>query len=261
MIHVGSFIVKLHDDSSPQREAQNNTPSVFKIQEIRTVGEKNGNKNRSVFVAPKKVLPKPKPIDPFKAAAMLDQPRKLEKITKTPQKFLKPSKAPTAIQQIEKNEPSKSVTQVMQQIPSSYAGVVNSSPTLSKTDVNVRVEMPEGVKEDELNEFELMFYTFQKRMMVKYVESIILQVREFEKTHPHRRIFPEGKHVMTGRVVFDKEGNIKQIKMVRWTNVDDLQHIFEDALKSMYSLPNPPKFLWEKNGEFTVFYNFVVNNI
>ena len=172
-----------------------------------------------------------------------------------------PSKPTSAIDIVTKAEPTQSVAQVMEQMPSNYAGVVNSSPTLSKTDVNVRVEMPEGVKEDELNEFELMFYTFQKRMMTKYVESIILQVREFEKTHPHRKIFPEGKHIMTGRVVFDKDGNIKQIKMVRWTNVADLQGVFEEALKSMYSLPNPPKFLWEKNGEFTVFYNFVVNNI
>jgi hypothetical protein len=43
--------------------------------------------------------------------------------------------------------------------------------------------------------------------------------------------------------------------------VPELQNIFEEALKSMNSLPNPPKMLWEKSGEFTVFYNFVVNNI
>ncbi len=255
MIHLASLVLKFHDFDS-KNASLTESESVFKIKEIRTVGTKNGFKNNQVFLAPKKAQ-----VDPFKAQALLDQIKKVEKISKTPRRLMLPSKPTSAIDIVTKAEPTQSVAQVMEQMPTSYAGVVNSSPTLSKTDVNVRVEMPEGVKEDELNEFELMFYTFQKRMMTKYVESIILQVREFEKTHPHRKIFPEGKHIMTGRVVFDKDGNIKQIKMVRWTNVADLQGVFEEALKSMYSLPNPPKFLWEKNGEFTVFYNFVVNNI
>jgi hypothetical protein len=64
---------------------------------------------------------------------------------------------------------------------------------------------------------------------------------------------------MTGRLTYDTKGNITQIKMVRWSNVDQLQDFFVDVLKDMDTLHNPPQALWEKNGEFSIFFSLVVN--
>jgi hypothetical protein len=88
----------------------------------------------------------------------------------------------------------------------------------------------------------------------------MLNVRDYEKRYSMPVLMPEGNHVMTGRVTFDSEGNIKQIKMLRWTQADKLQAMFEDILKSMMTLPNQPKMLRNSQGEFVVFYTFSVNN-
>jgi hypothetical protein len=234
---------------------------------VRTLGKKDGSKNNDVLITPKS-KPSPMVKDPFRAAQMQNpwhktKPQPEQKTVKTESSYRglqKPSARPSAMKQLYARP--HSIQEAAQDTASqAFTGLVQTSPTLSKTDVNVHVEVPEGVPQDELNEFELMFYSFQKRMMEKYIGSIILQVREFEKHYPRKSLFPEGKHVMTGRVTFDSEGNIMQIKMVRWSQVPELQNLFEESLKSMNRLPNPPKVLWSKSGEMVVFYTFIVNNL
>lgn len=139
--------------------------------------------------------------------------------------------------------------------------MLGGSPTLTKSLMNMQVEVPEGVSKDELNEFELKFYGFQKRMMEKYFSTIVLQAREYEKRYSLPVLMPDGRHVMTGRVTFDSDGNIKQIKMIRWTQADKLQNMFEDVLKAIDTLPNPPRELMNQHGEFVVYYTFTVNNL
>lgn len=128
------------------------------------------------------------------------------------------------------------------------------------SDVMVNLEVPEGVHPDELNKFELMFYGFQRRTAINYVNSFYKQLDKFNRENPHLS-FPltDTKQVMTGRLTYDEKGNIKQIKMIRWSNVDRLQDFFLDVLKEMDTLHNPPKALWESTGEFSIFFSLVVN--
>lgn len=130
----------------------------------------------------------------------------------------------------------------------------------SNSDVLVNLEVPEGVNPDELNEYEMMFYGFQRRTAMNYVNSFYNKLEEFQKRNPHKQ-FPmtDTKQIMTGRLTYDQQGNIKQIKMIRWSNVDALQDFFTDVLKSMDTLHNPPTALWKKDGEFSVFFSLVIN--
>ncbi len=132
--------------------------------------------------------------------------------------------------------------------------------TLSNSDVMVNLEVPEGVNPDELNKYELMFYGFQRRTAINYVNSFYKRLDKFQAENPHLQ-FPmtESKQVMTGRLTYDDRGNIKQIKMVRWSNVQRLQDFFVDVLKDMDTLHNPPQALWEKQGEFSIFFSLVIN--
>jgi type IV secretory pathway VirB10-like protein len=265
----------LNYEQAPPKKEFNDNKTVLNIlpsdqPKIKTLGKTKGSKKNDIFISPKVKTPDtPKPENIFKAAAAQNpwkkaakkvQVTKQDEVHKTDKRpGTKPTTPSSALSKV--HPPSKKLIETIQETATNYQGAVASSPTLSQSNVDVQVEVPEGVNLNELNEFELMFYSFQKRMMEKYIESIILQVRAFERHHPRKSLFPEGKHVMTSRVTFDKDGNIMQIKMIRWTQVPELQNIFEEAIKSMNSLPNPPKMLWEKSGEFTVFYNFVVNNI
>jgi hypothetical protein len=242
----------------------------FQIKEIRTLGDKNSKIKDKVLVT--KNYREEAKQDPFEAAANMNKPAKpapekkpqkeqIKKVAKTipqPNPY-RPNPRAQALEQLSlRAEPVQKVAERSHQ--GGGAAALGGSPTLTKSLMNMQVEVPEGVAADELNEFELMFYGFQKRLMEKYFSTIVLQVREYEKRYSLPTLMPEGRHTMTGRVTFDSEGNIKQIKMVRWTQADKLQAMFEDILKSMDRLPNPPKLLRNQDGEFVVFYTFTVNN-
>jgi len=134
------------------------------------------------------------------------------------------------------------------------------SHSLSNSDVAVNLEVPEGVQPDELNKFELMFYGFQRRTAINYINAFYKNLDKFKRTHPHLK-FPltDTRQIMTGRLTYDEKGNVKQIKMIRWSNVEKLQDFFLDVLKDMDTLHNPPQALWKKSGEFSIYFSFVVN--
>lgn len=132
---------------------------------------------------------------------------------------------------------------------------------LNTSDISVNLEVPEGVSPDELNKYELMFYGFQRRTAINYINSFYKNLDKFRRSNPHLE-FPmtRDKQVMTGRLTYDEKGNIKRIKMVQWTNIDKLQSFFMEVLKDMDTLHNPPQALWEKNGEFSIYFSLVVND-
>lgn len=128
------------------------------------------------------------------------------------------------------------------------------------TDAVVSIEVPDGVNPDELNEYELMFYGFQKRTAINYSNSILKNLDKFQRSHPNYRVQTSGRITMTARVSYDKEGNVKQIKMVRWTHEQPMQDLFENIVKGIDQLHNPPKTLWQKDDEFALFYTLEIIN-
>ncbi len=66
-------------------------------------------------------------------------------------------------------------------------------------------------------------------------------------------------HIMTGRVTFDIDGNIVSIKMLKWSGDDNIQKLFEETLKSIRSMPNPPNGLITNDKEFIIYYQLNIN--
>lgn len=147
---------------------------------------------------------------------------------------------------------------------SSTSGVADLSSLDTRafkvSDATIGIENPEGVEPDELNENELVYYSFQKRMLVGYINTIVKEIEKFQKKHRNFQLDPNSKILMTARLTYDSEGNVKQIKMVRWSNLDPLQGVFEESMKNLNQLNNPPKDLWSKSGEFNVFYSWIISN-
>lgn len=156
---------------------------------------------------------------------------------------------------------SKEFKEVSKAFPSggiSISDMISSAQKVS--DAVVSIEVPEGIEPDELNEYELMFYGFQKRTAMNYINSIIKNINQFQKTHPNYKLPSEGRITMTARINYDSEGNVKQIKMIRWTHINEVQTLFEDIVKNIDQLHNPPKALWERDGEFAMFYTLEIIN-
>lgn len=134
------------------------------------------------------------------------------------------------------------------------------SETQKISDAVVSIEVPEGINPDELNEYELKFYGFQRRTAISYINSILKNLDKFQKKHPRYKMPTAGRVTMTARVTYDNEGNVTQIKMIRWTHVNEVQGLFEDIVKGIDQLHNPPRELWEKTNEFSMFYTLEILN-
>jgi outer membrane biosynthesis protein TonB len=67
------------------------------------------------------------------------------------------------------------------------------------------------------------------------------------------------RHLLTGKIDFDKEGNILRIKILRSSPSDEVHQLFEETLKEIRSLPNPPKALVENREQFTIYYQLNIN--
>lgn len=233
----------------------------FNIDSIRTVGEKNENSKNLVYI-PKQIQTKtpektqtPKG-DKLDLSDLQAQMPTIAQASKSQQ--LKPSekKANKPIDALSLN--NDSVKSFMQNTPNAGSSG-EYARAFGQSNVLVELEVPNGVPEDELNKYELVFYSFRKRTALNYVNSFYNELMEFQTSNPHLT-FPmtEKQESMTGRITYDEEGNIVRIKMLKWTDREKLQEFFLHVLKNMNSLPNPPEIII-KDGEFHVYYSLTVN--
>lgn len=250
-------------------------PHKFNIDSIRTIGEKNKN-SKSLVHVPKQVETKspektqtPKgeslslsdlqapdvaqvspPSEPERSQGRRQNQRPQQKPGEQPSQQKKPIGALSL--------DNESVKSFMQNSPNAGSSG-EYAKALGQSNVLVELEVPNGVPEDELNKYELIFYSFRKRTALNYVNSFYNELSDFQVSNPHLR-FPmtDNNESMTGRITYDKEGNVVRIKMLRWTSKERLQDFFLHVLKNMNSLPNPPEVIIQ-DGEFHVYYSLTVN--
>lgn len=137
----------------------------------------------------------------------------------------------------------------------------NAKNAFKMSNLNLVFEPPEGVKEDELNSFEKMLYGFQKRAFNSYLNAFQKALGKQLTKRPYLlNGIKLNKYHMIGKVDFDEKGNIVKIKMVKWSNDDYIQELFEETLKEIKSIPNPPNMIVNKDGKFTFYYQLVIGN-
>lgn len=130
---------------------------------------------------------------------------------------------------------------------------------LSRADFNIHIDPPKGVTEDELNEIEEVFFSFQKRVFTTYLGSFLKNLNDFRYSKPYFNIFDHlNTGTLTGRVTFDVDGNIKAIKMFRWSNDEGVQELFMNTLKGIEALPNPPKAFVKNQEDFSIYYSLIL---
>ena len=254
LLHFLVFLI-VQAPTSPDNIAMSRTKTPLKIHSL---GERNSKSLDNVFLKkplPSQVAKKPSAkklnlSDLMANPVMAKSPVKAEKTSTRPGQLPKPASALTGLKY--GNDDFKK----MANDPMLQGG----ADILSSQRVALNFEVPKGKNLDELNESELKLYGFLRRGAMKYVASLSSEIKEFEMKNPHLS-FPltSKKQVLTGRLIYDGQGNLKQIKMVRWTNIDKLQSFFESVLKRLDTLQNPPKELWSETGEFTVFVTLQIN--
>ncbi len=283
MIHALLLGVKNLDQfinrTARSEEPRNRNP--LRIRDIRTVGAKKSKNKDSVYVSkspvnspeinPVPYSPSSRPtkpnveMQPKKSLSLADlQDNRPVNAKKMIRPGTRPEVAKAAAEKVKTlSAISLKGSQIQKFAQAESAATLSGDPraaSLNNSDILVNLEVPEGVNPDELNKYELMFYGFQRRTAIGYINSFYKHLDKFQRENPHMQ-FPmtDSKQVMTGRLTYDEKGNIVQIKMIRWTNVERLQDFFVEVLKDMDTLHNPPQALWEKTGEFSIFFSLVVN--
>ena len=132
---------------------------------------------------------------------------------------------------------------------------------LRQTDLSIRFEPPEGVSEDELNDAEKTFWSFQKRVYQTYASSVLSTYQQLRLSRPQiqKALKKVNNHVIAGKMVFDEKGNIVRIKMIHPSEYDDLQTLFERSLRNINKIPNPPRGLLSERKELTLYYQLIIN--
>lgn len=232
-----------------------NKPKKFKIHSIKQVGEEKGSEN-TLAIKPKLHQKIAKRIEVSELAPHFSQYQETEtekNAEKSPPKQVREKKA---IKALSLNK--KSIKNFLKSTPNEQSST-QFLDALGDTDSIVKLEVPKGVKESELNKHELVFYSFQKRTAITYINSFYKKLNQFKLENPHLQ-FPMTKdpQKMVGRVIYDKDGNIVKINMMKWTKVKKLQDFFLEVLEEMIALPNPPKEIL-KDEQFTVFFALTVN--
>ncbi len=237
----------------------------IKIKRIRTLGEKDGKKNS--FSVPLKKIPLVKDTPKQKKIKKLSlkslKPGQNLKIKKS----ISPHRNLKKLKTSEIKLPKVTVQSVMRQriikeeLIKQLAPEDSSSSVIHHSDIQIRFETPEGIKEDELNSVEKIFYSFQKRTFESYFKSFFKSYHSRLKNRPLlKRSLQKESHSLAGRITFDQEGHIIAIKMIKWSNNDEVQNLFEQTLREIRSLPNPPKALLKnEKKEFNIYYQLRIN--
>jgi len=98
-----------------------------------------------------------------------------------------------------------------------------------------------------------------KQSSRNFLEQRRMQSNERQKysTRPLQRKILE--HTLTGKILFDKEGNIIKINILKSSLNDDVHALFENTLVGINSLPNPPQMILQNKDDFTVYYQLSIN--
>ncbi|CBW27438.1 putative exported protein [Halobacteriovorax marinus SJ] len=258
--------------SVPDSSAQliNGRP-VIKVKSFRTVGVKNGNKK--TFSVPTK-SPSKKSSNKTQSSSS-SQSLDLSQLGSISKEQTAPSPAPTQGMTKYKSDDSrfkfeakaplkqrlhKQQQQLQGDVLKQLAANPSFASALSNKGFNVQFDPPEGIPEDELNSVEKIFYSFQKRTYETYLNSFLKTYYNNLTANPNlRNDLSSQRHRLNARVQFDKNGHILSVKILKSSNSDSVHDLFETTLDAMRSIPNPPKDLLGKDGNFTIYYSLYIN--
>lgn len=255
---TGLFFLNLLLIPSKIAELNSGKPIQAKLKKIRTLGvKKEQAKSFSPPIGKRHKTPPPKPVsEASKPQKKLEQLNDLQ-LNKSTKGRYKAEKTPNL--QVSRKRRQINA-QLRQQAYSQKQPFGLIDDVLMKSDFLMKPEIPKGVPEDELNSIEKIYFSFQKRMYLQYVNTFIKTYNDVSKARPLiKGALRNGRHRLTARVVFDIEGNIEKIKIIRSSQDDDIHELFEKTLMNVQKVPNPPDDFINSENKFVIYYQLNIN--
>ncbi len=118
------------------------------------------------------------------------------------------------------------------------------TPILSNSTVNLNLDVPKGVNFEQLNEFEKQLYSFNLRVQKTFQTALFRQFAKFIDQNPHfPQILLNRSERLTGKLTYDKNGNLLRIKTIKGSYYEKLQEAFLNSLQDVSILPNIPEIV------------------
>ena len=131
--------------------------------------------------------------------------------------------------------------------------------SLNGLDFDLQFLAPEDFLQDEHNSPGKKFYSFFWRSYLTYVSRIISTYQDMQLTRPlvEEALLTE-KHLMTAKVIFNRQGEIISLQILKTSSNNHVQDFFKKSLEKI-QIPNPPSELLDKNGTFMFHYVLRIN--
>jgi hypothetical protein len=227
----------------------------LKLKKIRTLGVKESKNTKHEFRPSKKSEDSDNLFKKFAIAEQKPMPKLIDKVKTQPSGIKKTTPKQQAKAKV------NYLQQKLMQEAKSQKSVEN--PLFNDLDYNVKFIPPKGVTQDELNEFEKVFYSFYKRIAIKYINTVNATLIEqlSDKPYFENTLRQHRPAVLTAMIKYDAQGNAEMIKILKSSHNDDVHNIFEKVLRKMDKIPNVTTKLRDKDGKYTAFFQIGLNNI
>lgn len=149
------------------------------------------------------------------------------------------------------------------QILDEYASTPDIAKVLASKGFNMEFGLPEGLDEDDLNSKELIYFAFLRRNFLKYLTTFLTTHNKLVISRPSLiYALKTGPHLLTARAVYDDQGNMVSFKILKSSLNNDIHNLFEETVKGMRTIPNPPRdFVKGRDKEFSVYYQLQINGV
>ncbi|MDH4467448.1 MAG: hypothetical protein QE271_05265 [Bacteriovoracaceae bacterium] len=126
---------------------------------------------------------------------------------------------------------------------------------------SIGVVIPKGVKEEMLNQWQMVLYSFHKRVFSQFLTQLYLNAQEMERTNPYAQ-FPFSRTPDSVRVkaTYDEEGHLKNIEGQKMSDTRLLNDFFFNSMNDLDNIPNPPKFIMNEKRQFELIFEIRIVN-
>ena len=150
--------------------------------------------------------------------------------------------------------------QIRNQIVKNASSRTNISNILKNSQFDIHIEPIENLEKDELNSMDKTFYSFNRRVSINYIKSVLKTYHYMDSLNKNLdKSLKNSSDVLSARVTFDRLGNIDRIKILKSSNDDNIHNLFEQALRGMSNLPNPPSAFIKNRDFFSIYYQLRIN--
>ena len=130
-------------------------------------------------------------------------------------------------------------------------GELNSN----NNNASIGVVIPKGVKEEALNKWQMVLYSFHKRVFSQYLTQLFLNAQEMERLYPYSQ-FPYVREpdFVKVKVTYNQDGSLHHVERMKQSSSRLLNEFFQNTIGEMNFIPNPPKLIINPEGQFELIF-------